>query len=57
MELRERKSENKALLGTTHRGINLGPHNRIQMQIQHLAPSGKANLNLAQSQCVYATPN
>lgn len=29
----ETKSEKKALLGTTHRGINLGTHNWIQMQI------------------------
>lgn len=52
----ERKSK-KALLGTNHRDINLSPHNRFQMQILHPAPSGKANLNLPKSQCVYATPN
>lgn len=53
MELSERNTGGKkTLLGSAHRGINLGPHNWIQMQIQHLAPSGKANLNLALSQRV-----
>lgn len=52
-----RESQKKTLLGTTHRGINLGSHNWIQMQIQHQSPSGKATLNLAKIQCVYATPN
>lgn len=51
------KSLRKALLGTTQRGINLSTHNRIQMQIQHQAPRGKANLNLAKPKCVYATPS
>lgn len=53
MGLRERNpGGKKTLLGSAHRGINLGPHNWIQMQIQHLALSGKANLNLALSQRV-----